>query len=114
MTPMREKLLFRALAFGIAASFCSCGSKSVSIPLGNWEEEAALVASSTMTPEHSLPKTEYPFDAQGNYIASWAVLGERRFGKGTPTFASSSEGDSLATTAAKVEAKDEPLLSHGH
>jgi len=70
------------LGLAIALGFASCGSKrAADIPLGNWEKEAALVAStSTSTPSHSLPKTEYPFDDQGNYIASWAARGESRFG----------------------------------
>ena len=57
------------------------------IPTGNWEIEAVLVASSTKTPEHTLPKTEYPFDEEGNYISEWAALGESRFGKASSTWA---------------------------
>ena len=67
--------LHGALALLLAAGFSSCFSSGVSkqIPLGNWETEAALVASSTATPEHSLPKVEYPFDPEGNYINAWAA-----------------------------------------
>lgn len=64
-----------------AAIFSSCASNhTTNIPLGHWEKEASLVAGPTATPAHSLPPTEYPFDAQGNYIAAWAASGERRFG----------------------------------
>jgi endogenous inhibitor of DNA gyrase (YacG/DUF329 family) len=83
---MSQKFLFICGALA-AAAFTSCSTKSASIPLGNWEKEAAMVAGSTETPEHSLPKTEYPFDETGNYVAAWAASGESRFGKASSTWA---------------------------
>lgn len=103
---MRQKLVFRVLAVAASAALASCASRSASIPLGNWEPEAALVANSTQTPQHSLPRTEYPFDAQGNYIASWAASGERRFesgsGSGSGIDASRTSPESKAMPAARV------------
>ena len=86
---MNRKFFLTALSVAAAAGFSSCADKSANrIPLGNWEKEASLVAGPTKTPEHSLPKTEYPFDEAGNYMASWARSGESRFGKAHSTWAS--------------------------
>jgi len=73
---MRVRLPDQALAIAAAATLSSCvgNGGTTQIPLGNWETEAALVASpTTATPEHALSKIEYPFDAEGNYIAAWAA-----------------------------------------
>ncbi|MGI9240535.1 MAG: LysM peptidoglycan-binding domain-containing protein [Verrucomicrobiales bacterium] len=73
---MRQKFLFRPLALAAVATLSSCvgNGDTAQIPLGNWETEAALVASpTTATPDHTLSKIEYPFDADGNYIAAWAA-----------------------------------------
>ncbi|MFT5856639.1 MAG: hypothetical protein ACI8XO_003893 [Verrucomicrobiales bacterium] len=86
---MKQKTLTNALALAAtAAVFCSCSGGSGYYALGNWENEAQLVSGSTKTPEHSLPKTEYPFDETGNYIAAWAASGEGSFGKAHKTWAS--------------------------
>lgn len=42
------------------------------------------IASSPKTPPHRMPKEEYPFDADGNYISDWAAAGER--GAGRPAY----------------------------
>lgn len=85
---MKQKLLIKSVALlATAVALCSC-SGGGSYSLGNWEREARMVAGSTKTPEHSLPRSEYPFDDRGNYIAAWAASGEGRFGKAHKTWAS--------------------------
>ena len=111
---MRQKLTFSALAATVAFSFSSCSTNlsSNKFSLGNWEKEARLVEGSTKTPQHSLPKTEYPFDEKGNYISSWAASGEGRFGKAHRTWAAvvSPELDGMVAVAKKaVEDEDQAV-----
>jgi hypothetical protein len=96
---MSQKLFFRTLALVAAATFASCSTNGY-VSLGNWEKEALLVSGSTETPEHTLPKTEYPFDDQGNYVAAWAASGEGRFGKAHSTWASIITIDTQTATPA--------------
>jgi len=37
------------------------------------------------TPSHSMPRDEYPFDAGGNYVSTWAQEGESKAGRGAAT-----------------------------
>lgn len=39
------------------------------------------VSGSSRSPRVDLPHYEYPFDAEGNYMVSWAQLGEKRAGR---------------------------------
>jgi len=39
------------------------------------------VSSTAAPPKHSLSRGEYPFDARGNYVSSWAAEGEQRAGR---------------------------------
>lgn len=99
---MGKEVLICSFALSASVTLCGCGSSgSASIPLGNWEKEAALVASSTLTPEHSLPKIEYPFDEDGNYLADWAARGEVRFRNGSSQYASSSTQRSYSAAKPK-------------
>ena len=107
---MSANRFFAILTIAAAAGLTSCADRSAgNYSLGNWEKEAKLVAGgSTKTPAHSLPKTEYPFDEEGNYIASWARSGESRFGKAHSTWASIIAVDveiDEAALAAEIEAK---------
>jgi LysM repeat protein len=122
---MTLRLLNGALALAIAGSFSSCFSSGVAtqIPLGNWETEAALVASSTTTPEHSLSKLEYPFDGEGNYITAWAAGDVQEIDlntTATTSWATSSTptptpsrhpADELAAALARVDAASAPTTA---
>jgi len=39
------------------------------------------VTGSSRSPRVNLPHYEYPFDVEGNYMAAWAVQGEKRRGR---------------------------------
>ena len=45
--------------------------------------DAQLPNGTRATPPHSLARHEYPFDKDGNYIASWALTGENLHGRKT-------------------------------
>ena len=45
--------------------------------------DAQLPNGTRATPPHSLARHEYPFDKDGNYIASWALAGEKLHGRKT-------------------------------
>jgi LysM repeat protein len=102
---MRQNFLLCAIAIPLAAGLSSCASTARNIPLGNWEKEAELVAGPTETPDHALPQTEYPFDAEGNYITAWAASGEHRFGTGPSTWAAAKPPKFSASPAAEVAPK---------
>lgn len=40
------------------------------------------VYGTAQTPPHQLPRGDYPFDSQGNYINEWAAEGEAKAGRG--------------------------------
>jgi LysM repeat protein len=68
------------LLFALTLSSCkSTGGKSGRAPA--WDPSGAPnVAGSAATPPHNLPRNEYPFDAQGNYVQSWVTGGGRNYG----------------------------------
>jgi hypothetical protein len=70
-------LLAAALAPFLVAS-CSSTPKIQGLP--DKLPDIALNGSSA-TPPHNLPTYEYPFDANGNYVSTWAAEGERRAGR---------------------------------
>lgn len=58
----------------------SCSSTSKIKGLPDKLPEIAL-SGSNATPPHNLPNYEYPFDASGNYVSTWAAEGESRAGR---------------------------------
>lgn len=53
-------------------------------------EDLPSVRGSARRPVDSLPRTEYPFDEDGNYVESWAAEGDRRFASERSSSSSSS------------------------
>ena len=63
---------FLAVVAIAALSACSSNKKVAGVPsvlphIG--------IQGSAATPSHNMPATEYPFDANGNYVQSWAAAG---------------------------------------
>ena len=77
--PFSSWLIFLAAALtSLLVASCSSTPKIQGLP--DKLPDIALNGSSA-TPAHNLPNYEYPFDANGNYVSTWAAEGERRAGR---------------------------------
>jgi LysM repeat protein len=82
----------------------SCKSSSSKKPM---KMPTINVSSTAAPPKHSLPRGEYPFDSQGNYVSAWAAEGEQRsgraavFGTDYSTWQSSHGGSTSRTSTPK-------------
>jgi len=67
----------------------SGGGGVTSAPKWNPSSTTNIMGSSA-TPPHNLPRSEYPFDAKGNYISSWVAEGAGKYGHSTSARSSAS------------------------
>lgn len=103
-------LLAVSLAFAMLAVGCkSSGTTARNVRQYDWAAlDARLPSGATSTPSHRLPRYEYPFDARGNYISSWAAEGERRRGASAYASASSTPSYSRPSSTSKPKPKPQP------
>ena len=105
------------LPFALGAAACLSGCKSTGsgakVRSYNWGSlDAKLPDGSSATPAHSLSRDEYPFDANGRYVSSWAAEGEKKKGRspytssGSSSRKSSSSRSSSKTRYHKVRSGD--------
>ncbi len=79
--PPRALLCLAAAVWTIS---CKSSPKASNIRHYDWAKlDAELPSGSTATPPHQLSRFEYPFDASGNYISSWAARGDSSGARGT-------------------------------
>ena len=66
-----------ATAVGVLAmlGLSSCTSSSPQIAGVPGTLERIALHGNARTPSHSMPRSRYPFDANGNYVTSWAAEG---------------------------------------
>jgi LysM repeat protein len=63
--------------------FRSLGLTAAAVVLGACEstqQHMNLTVESLTTPPHNMSHADYPFDASGHYVDSWAVQGAARYG----------------------------------
>lgn len=82
--------LIASLSCAVMLSSCkSSGGKGGSGSAPRWDPSGTQnIMGSTATPPHSLPRNEYPFDAQGNYVSAWVREGASTYGHSTSPSAS--------------------------
>ena len=109
MSHNRQRCLLLAACLLNAAVAVSCKSTNKSggnVPNYDWKElDAQLPDGSTATPSHTLSRYEYPFDASGRYVSSWAAEGERRHGRSAYASSSSSRRKSSSSSSRKSSTK---------
>jgi len=97
------------LAITIAVTAVGCKStknRPSRVQSYNWASlDAQLADGSNATPRHNLSQYEYPFDANGRYVASWAAEGERRSGRNAYTKPKRSTRSRSSSTRSKPKAK---------
>lgn len=52
----------------------------VLVGCGSTQQNMSLTVDSMATPPHNMSFADYPFDANGRYVDSWAAQGARRYG----------------------------------
>ena len=73
MTPIFRACFYLA-ALTLPVLLASCGS---STPRGLPRNLPVInLHGSPQTPAHSMPRKDYPFDSNGNYVTAWAAEGE--------------------------------------
>ncbi|MDG2124278.1 MAG: LysM peptidoglycan-binding domain-containing protein [Verrucomicrobiales bacterium] len=79
---MFDRLLLATLPALLALTLASCDSTgSSSSGSGSpFSGPRPTVSGSSARPVNHLPNTEYPFDAKGKYITSWAAAGDKKYG----------------------------------
>ncbi len=74
-----------ALAFVLPLLLGSCSSSSSKVKGVPANLPNIDLHGSSTTPSHSMPRSEYPFDANGSYVTAWAEEGEAKAGRGAAT-----------------------------
>ena len=87
---------FLAVVAIAALSACSSNKKVAGVP--SVLPHVGLHGS-TSTPAHNMPATEYPFDANGNYVQSWAAAGGGAAATDYSSWRSSHSGGSSSSSA---------------
>jgi LysM repeat protein len=87
---VKKRLILYLLLPFLAGCSTSQTTKINASSFGWGTLDAQLPNGSSATPPHALPRHEYPFDSNGNYIASWALAGEKLHGRKTSSRPSSS------------------------
>jgi hypothetical protein len=98
-----------AVILAVAAVSPSCKSNNSgasNIPSYSWSAlDAQLPNGSNATPAHNLSQYEYPFDANGRYVSSWAAEGERRKGRSAYTSSSGSSRSRSSSSSSRSKSK---------
>lgn len=98
-----------AAILAIAAVSPSCKSTksgATNLPSYSWAAlDAQLPDGSNATPQHNLSQYEYPFDANGRYVSSWAAEGERRKGRAAYTSSSGSSRSRSSSSSSRSKSK---------
>ncbi|CAN5334674.1 hypothetical protein BH23VER1_BH23VER1_23900 [soil metagenome] len=93
------------LLLAVSVLLASCGTRIT-------DPSLPPISGSASRPVNHLSQYEYPFDASGNYVESWAAAGERRFGRSaasTPTrTASTSTPRASSSRTSSVASKPKP------
>ncbi len=90
-----------ALLLTVAVTLVGCGTPS--------SRSLPSISGSSRRPVDNLSKYEFPFDADGNYVESWAAAGEKRFGRSASASSSrSSASSSSRSSSSRSSSKPKP------
>jgi hypothetical protein len=102
---MLDRLLLAILPALLTLALASCGSTkpTSSSDLPTFSGPRPAVTGSSARPVNHLPTTEFPFDANGNYITSWAAAGDKKYGAVRASSSSSSRSSSSRSTRSSTK-----------
>lgn len=111
---MLDRLLSATLAAVLTFSLASCDSTSSTSTSGNptFSGPRPSVSGSSARPVSHLPSTEYPFDAKGNYITSWAAAGDKKYGARRASSSSSRSSSSRSSSTRSKRASTPRYRTH--